>query len=146
MVNVLTTQEYQAIGKKRVVIMLTDDNNGYYSVFECNELGEIFGQPLFEPSSLDECIQIAEENIYNITNESDLPKVVHSIGKKDQIESMLISIVFASIGMDIPSNIEEIVQFCYEDVCDTADKDNWHSGDVIIAFRRWIESKAMYEG
>jgi hypothetical protein len=63
---------------------------------------------------------------------------------KKSIEQMLISIIFASIGMDIPSNIEEIVEFCYEDVYETADPENWHSGDVIIAFRRWIESKAMY--
>lgn len=64
---------------------------------------------------------------------------------KKLIEHILISIIFASIGMDIPSNLEEIVEFCYEDVCETADKDNWHSGDVIIAFRRWIEDQAKYK-
>ena len=54
---------------------------------------------------------------------------------------MLIDI-WASIGMDIPNNFEDIVQFCYEDVCDTADAEFWHSGDVTIAFRRWIEEQA----
>lgn len=62
-----------------------------------------------------------------------------TVEKKDSIESMLIN-MFASIGMDIPENYEDIVQYCYEDVCETADPENWHSGDVTIAFRRWIES------
>ena len=35
------------------------------------------------------------------------------------------------------------MDFCYEDVCETADPVDWHEGDVTIAFRRWIESKAM---
>lgn len=49
--------------------------------------------------------------------------------------------MWASLGMDIPSNYEDIVQYCYEDVCETADPENWHSGDVAIAFRRWIEDQ-----
>lgn len=63
--------------------------------------------------------------------------------KKDAIEKMLID-MWSSIGMDIPSNYEDIVQFCFEDVEDTADKDKWHSGDVVIAFRRWIEEQTKY--
>jgi len=34
------------------------------------------------------------------------------------------------------------LEFVYEDVCATADEENWHDGDVAIAFRRWIESKS----
>lgn len=60
--------------------------------------------------------------------------------KKDEIESMLIDI-FDRINIEIPSNIEDITQDCYEDVCDTADPVNWHDGDVAIAFRRWIEKQ-----
>lgn len=67
-----------------------------------------------------------------------------TVEKKDSIESMLIN-MFASIGMDIPANYEDIVQYCYEDVCETADPENWHSGDVAIAFRRWIESNVHKE-
>lgn len=63
----------------------------------------------------------------------------YSIEKKDAIEKILISI-WASIGMDIPTNYENIVQFVYEDVCDTADPENWNDSDVVIGFRRWIES------
>jgi hypothetical protein len=62
-----------------------------------------------------------------------------TVEKKDEIEAILIS-MWRGLGMDIPCNYEIIVQYCYEDVCETADPDKWHSGDVAIAFRRWIES------
>ena len=64
-----------------------------------------------------------------------------SVEKKDAIETMLID-MWATLGMDIPNNYEDIVQYCYEDVCETADPVEWHSGDVAIAFRRWIENQA----
>jgi len=63
-----------------------------------------------------------------------------TVEKKDNIESILIN-KWALIGMDVPSNFEDIVQFCYEDVCETADPENWSFGDVSIAFRRWIEKQ-----
>ena len=59
---------------------------------------------------------------------------------KDEIETILIDI-WAGIGMDIPDNYEDIVQYVYEDVGETADPVNWTSGDVVVGFRRWIESK-----
>lgn len=62
-----------------------------------------------------------------------------TVEKKDAIEAILISI-WASIGMDIPNNFEVIVQYVYEDVCETADPENWNNSDVVIGFRRWIES------
>ena len=65
-----------------------------------------------------------------------------SVEKKDIIETMLIN-MWAQIGMDIPTNYEDIVQDCYEDVCETADPLEWHSGDVAIAFRRWIEKQII---
>ena len=63
-----------------------------------------------------------------------------TVEKKDNIESILID-KWALIGMDVPANFEDIVQFCYEDVCETADPENWSFGDVAIAFRRWIEAQ-----
>ena len=60
--------------------------------------------------------------------------------KQEEIASLLIDI-FDKIGIDTPNNFDSIAEFCYEDVCETADPDNWHSGDVSIAFRRWIESQ-----
>ena len=47
-----------------------------------------------------------------------------SVEKKDQIEKLLIS-MWAALGMDIPNNYEDIVQYCYADVCETADPENW---------------------
>jgi len=59
--------------------------------------------------------------------------------KRELIEKKFITMI-TSIGMDIPNNFEDIVKFIYDDVSETADEDNWHDGDVVIAFRRWIES------
>lgn len=64
-----------------------------------------------------------------------------TVEKKDEIERILIN-MWATLSMDIPSNFEDIVQDCYEDVCETADPVNWSDGDVAIAFRRWIEKQA----
>lgn len=58
---------------------------------------------------------------------------------KDGVEKMLI-IIFRRIGIDNPENIENIVQYCYEDIMEVAGND-WHDGDVSIAFRRWIEEQ-----
>ena len=58
--------------------------------------------------------------------------------KKDEIESLLID-MFDRIGIETPSNFEDITQFVFEDVCDTADPVNWNNDDVAIGFRRWIE-------
>jgi hypothetical protein len=63
----------------------------------------------------------------------------YSVVKKDEIERIFISMV-SSLGMDIPNNFETIVRFIYEDVCETAHPVDWTDSDVVIAFRRWIES------
>ena len=57
---------------------------------------------------------------------------------KNVIELILFDI-YTRIGIDTPSNHNDILQYCYEDVCECADPKDWHSGDVAIAFRRWIE-------
>lgn len=59
--------------------------------------------------------------------------------KKIEIEIILVD-MFKRIGIDSPDNFDNILDYIYDDVCETADKDNWHDGDVMIAFRRWIES------
>ena len=56
----------------------------------------------------------------------------------EEITSMLIDI-FDRINIDTPNNFDDILEFVVEDVEETADKENWHDGDVAIAFRRWIE-------
>jgi len=59
---------------------------------------------------------------------------------KKEVESHLL-ITLSTIGMDKPHNFDEIVDFCVNDIKETASKD-WHSGDVAIALRRFIESKS----
>ena len=61
-----------------------------------------------------------------------------TVEKKDEIETILID-MFDRIGIQTPSNYEDIVQFCYEDVCETADPIDWNNDDVLIAFKRFIE-------
>lgn len=61
------------------------------------------------------------------------------MNKKEEIAALLID-DFDRINMDTPNNFDEILEFVYEDVCETADEVEWHSGDVTIGFRRWIES------
>lgn len=45
------------------------------------------------------------------------------------------------IGMDRPDNHDKIKKFIIDDLKETADPDEWHDGDIGIAFRRFIESK-----
>lgn len=101
--------------------------------FDHYGLLEIILNNFCDDQDIEEITELLEEKI-------ELHEEMLATEKKDEIEKMLINI-WSSIGMDIPNNFEEIVQFCYEDVCDTADNENWHSGDVVIAFRRWIETK-----
>jgi hypothetical protein len=62
------------------------------------------------------------------------------MNKKKEIISILID-NFDRMNMDTPSNFDEIADFVYDDVCETADQENWNDSDVVIGFRRWIESK-----
>ena len=64
-----------------------------------------------------------------------------TVEKKDEIETIL-SDMFDRIGIQTPSNYEDIVQFCYEDVCETADPIDWNNDDVLIAFKRFIECES----
>lgn len=60
--------------------------------------------------------------------------------KKTDIEEALISF-YNAIGIDKPTNHDEILDFVYDDVCETADPIDWNNGDVATGFRRWIESR-----
>jgi len=51
----------------------------------------------------------------------------------------MVSGLWQDIGIDRPSNHDDIVRFIAEDVEDAADPNNWTSEDILIAFRRWIE-------
>jgi len=107
---------------------IVDKFNKVAEKFDNYGLLEIILKNFCDDQDLEEIKNLLEERIETSEN----------LKKKDIIEKLLIDI-WTSIGMNIPNNFEDIVQFCYEDVCDTADTQNWHSGDVVIAFRRWIE-------
>jgi hypothetical protein len=52
----------------------------------------------------------------------------------------LLENIYLTIGIDKPSNHDNIVEFIVNDVEVSADPINWHSGDIAIGFRRFIES------
>ena len=60
---------------------------------------------------------------------------------KDEIVRIFINDI-TKMGMDIPENHEEIVQFIYEDIMSCGDTIKWNDSDVIIGFRRFIESRS----
>ncbi len=64
--------------------------------------------------------------------------------KRKAIQAILIN-KWHKIGMSLPHNWEDIVDECYEDICQHADPDYWVTQDVINAFGRWIESQAKYK-
>ena len=62
--------------------------------------------------------------------------------KQKQIQTMasnLLQSVCSLVGCDIPRNADQIVTYIVNDVDETADPEEWHSGDVAIAFRRGME-------
>lgn len=85
---------------------------------------------------IDETIELSPDGIMKLLPES----TGDNTEMKDNIERILIN-KWAEMGMNIPSNYEDIVQDCFEDVLETADPVNWNDSDVVIAFRRWIEKQ-----
>jgi len=60
---------------------------------------------------------------------------------RKEVEIQLLGDIYPAIGIDRPENHDDIVEFIVDDVKETADPEEWHSGDVSIAFRRFLESK-----
>lgn len=89
----------------------------------------------------DEAVAEIESGALNHGICFDVKVYPYSTKKKDEIEKIFIDQI-SRFGIDIPANYEDIVQFIYEDVCETADIDNWNDDDVRISFRRWIESNS----
>lgn len=56
-----------------------------------------------------------------------------------QLAQNLINSVCNIAGCGRPKNNDEIIDYIVQEVSETADSENWHSGDVGIAFRRYLE-------
>ena len=56
----------------------------------------------------------------------------------EEVEYFLANL-WMSIGMDRPANHMDIFEFICSDVKETADSVDYHSGDMAIAFRRYLE-------
>lgn len=77
------------------------------------------------------------------TSEIPADKIIEKSMKremKDDVESIFINLM-DRMEMNIPDNCEDIVQYIYEDILETEDPINWSEDDVVIGFRRWIESR-----
>lgn len=59
--------------------------------------------------------------------------------KRLNIENILMKL-WAEMFLSIPKNYDEIIEYVYNDVCECADINDWNSNDILIGFRRWIES------
>lgn len=90
-----------------------------------------------------------EDERYNLIVNLDLEGVCMTFDEKEREEieadkkEVLLSLIriFTNMGMDAPTNLDEIHDFVYNDIMCTSDE-SWSDGDVAIGFRRWIESKA----
>ena len=88
-----------------------------------------------------DAVPVQANGMFGVVKPKPLPEEeIANTEMKDQVEFHLINL-WKTAGMDIPDNHEDITQYCFEDVLETASKD-WHSGDVAIAFRRWVEAQA----
>jgi hypothetical protein len=70
------------------------------------------------------------------------PFIQPSTNMKDEVETQLIQI-FAHIGMDLPENLETIVQSVYVFILNTKTEDElqyWGHRDVINGLKHFIES------
>lgn len=50
--------------------------------------------------------------------------------------------LYMKMGIDKPSNHEDIVEFVVNDIIDSADLSNWNDDDVRIGFRRFLEKNS----
>lgn len=50
--------------------------------------------------------------------------------------------LLAGMGMDKPHNFDEIVDYIVNDMEETTEPNDWNTDDIIIGFRRWIESQS----
>lgn len=70
------------------------------------------------------------------------PFIQPSTNMKDEVETQVIQ-VFAHIGMDLPENLETIVQSVYVFISNTKTEDElpyWGHRDVINGLKHFIES------
>jgi hypothetical protein len=58
---------------------------------------------------------------------------------RQEIERFLLAIMYPSMGIDRPSNHDEILDMVYLDVLESADTESWNDDDIRIAFRRFLE-------
>lgn len=59
---------------------------------------------------------------------------------REEVELYLTNL-WMLIGIDRPVNHDTILEFIHDDVEETADPYDYHSGDMDISFRRFLENE-----
>ncbi len=139
--------EYECIDRfltSRVGFLLIDDNSGEYGIYPANAKNGFIDFAYREfAGTLSDCFEYAVTKDYiviNLDEYVDKLKYISGTIMKDAVEKELFNL-FTRIGMSIPENYEDIVQFIYEDILDNADVSKWNLNNVVNGFRRWIESE-----
>lgn len=127
------------LGRNKMVDEVIDNVVNLFN--KSNDLIEIDEYLLNEGLISQDEREIVIESLYLFAEESkNCHTQADNTNKKDEVEKILIT-MYSTLGIDRPSNHEDITQFVFEDICDTADPVNWNNDDVAIGFRRWIESQ-----
>ena len=106
-----------------------------YGILEPND-----GTQIFYPWTCWNCGSEGSE-YYNLVFSGHNIKIPEKIVKDSKSDiGDAVSELLTKIGMDKPANYDEMVEFIFNDVKETA-SDEWTSEDIIIAFRRFIEKK-----
>lgn len=147
----LTAKEYMSMqkifsGNINVVkhqMIISDDDRQYYKIYAVNPLEDIVGEHLFE-GSLTECVVFVKSENIQLINVDEVDDWIvaqsEQNSKKIDIESILVRRCFDLIGISTPNNIDVIVDYVYDYICENADEINWNNTDVIMGFHFWIES------
>ena len=120
--------------KPLVKIILSDDDREYFKVYHVNKHEIIDGECIIEGSLVD-CVELVEGQ-YELVNKKEVED--WGINKRIEIRNKIIKLL-SSLGMDMPNNLTDIVDFVYNDVCETANQTDWSDADVVIGLRRWME-------
>ena len=84
----------------------------------------------------EEQFKLTFEGHFDVTK----PQLKNDPSFEKEVEANLVDL-FSKIGMDRPSNFDEMLEYVAEDVrtCSGYYEGKWTSSDVAIAFRRFIE-------
>jgi hypothetical protein len=119
---------------------MKDDVESILISFWCSTIGQ-------EPDNFEDVVQEVYETLLSkdktIAEYDDVIEAYsdYSLRTKKKGVEFFLERIFNRICIEKPDNFDEILNFVFDDVNETADAIDWHDGDVAIAFRIWIENQ-----